>query len=191
MAGLFMKFIKRLFYALLLWFAVESMITIIYGLLDEDIQQADYAVVLGNKVNVDGTLSERLEARMQKGLELYQKGIVKRIIVSGGLGKEGHWEGSVMANYLYQHNVPQNKVIVDNQGNTTFLTAQNTHKLITNTQSKIIVVSQYHHIRRTKLSFKKMGFVNVYGAHAEYWEWRDFYSIFREFFAIYKYTYVL
>ncbi len=176
-----------IFYSLCLWFIVESNITIIDGLLDEEVQKADYLVILGNKVNTDGTLSGRLEARMQKGLELYQQGIASNLIVSGGFGKEGHWEGTVMANYLYQQGVPKNKVIIDNKGNTTFLTAQNAKKIISNAQSKIIVVSQYHHIRRCKLIFEKMGFVNVYGAHTEYWEVRDLYSIFREFFAVYKY----
>lgn len=184
-----MKFIKQFCCGLLIWFTVESNITIIDGLLDENIQQADYAVILGNKVNVDGTLSERLEARLQKGLELYQQGIISKIIVSGGLGKEGYWEAKVMANYFYQHNIPQNKIIVDNYGNTTFLTAQNSQKIIKNPQAKIIVVSQYHHIRRCKLIFEKMGFINTYGVHAEYWEGRDFYSVFREFFAVYKYKF--
>ncbi|HEY8938378.1 MAG TPA: hypothetical protein VIM65_24325, partial [Cyclobacteriaceae bacterium] len=56
-----------------------------------------------------------------------------------------------------------------------------------NDKNSVVVVSQFFHITRTKYILRKLGVENVYGAHADYFEWRDFYSVFREFFAFYQY----
>ena len=47
-------------------------------------QASHYAVVLGNKVYLSGEPSQRLQARLSRALLLYQRGVVKQIIVSGG-----------------------------------------------------------------------------------------------------------
>ena len=52
---------------------------------------ADIAVILGSKVNEDGTLSERLKKRLECGISLYHNGRAKKLMVSGGLGKEGFY----------------------------------------------------------------------------------------------------
>ena len=53
--------------------------------------------------------------------------------------------------------------------------------------SSVTIISQFYHITRTKLAFRKVGFENVYTAHAKYFEVRDIYSLAREFVAYYKY----
>lgn len=84
------KFFKIAFSFLGIWFLAHSIFIIFDGLNDRN-SKADVAIVLGNKVNEDGTLSDRLKARLDKSIELYKNGRVKKIIVSGGLGKEGFW----------------------------------------------------------------------------------------------------
>jgi len=148
--------------------------------------QADIAVVLGNKVNEDGTLSDRLEKRMECGLDLYRSGRVKKILVSGGLGKEGFFEGDKMKEYLIKNKVPDSVVTVDNYGNNTLATVKNTLKLQDSLEFKsIIVVSQYFHLTRTKMLFRKLHFVNVSSVSPQYFEFRDIYSLLREFVAFY------
>ncbi|WP_345600416.1 YdcF family protein, partial [Thermocatellispora tengchongensis] len=68
-------------------------------------QPADCLVVLGNTVNPDGTLSPRLRARLAEALRLYRAGLSPRIFVSGGLGREGHYEGTAMRRYLLSRGV--------------------------------------------------------------------------------------
>jgi uncharacterized SAM-binding protein YcdF (DUF218 family) len=51
----------------------------------------------------------------------------------------------------------------------------------------VIVVSQFYHISRSKLAFRKAGIESVGGAHSKFYELRDVYSLFREFFGYYKY----
>jgi vancomycin permeability regulator SanA len=148
--------------------------------------QADLGVVLGNKVNEDGTLSQRLTQRLACGLALYRGGRVRRLLVSGGLGKEGFYEGTKMRDYLRAHGVPDSAIIVDNAGNTTQQTVRNTAQLqpVLHFRS-VLVVSQFYHISRTKLLFRQAGFMAVSGASPVYFEWRDIYSLLREFVAYY------
>lgn len=63
---------------LFLWLCGHLIYITIDGLTDKNMH-ADIAVVLGNTVNEDGTLSERLEKRMECGLKLYRYGRVKNI----------------------------------------------------------------------------------------------------------------
>ena len=176
---------KLILAILLIWFLGHIIYTTIDGLTKNE-NKADVAVILGNKVNEDGTLSERLEKRLECGLKLYQNGQVKKIIVSGGLGKEGFYEGDKMKEYLIKNNVPSSAVIIDNFGNNTLATVKNTIALQETLSFKsIIVVSQYFHLTRIKMLFKKQGFKNVSSASPMYFEVRDFYSLFREFAAYY------
>ncbi|WED44059.1 hypothetical protein [Legionella cardiaca] len=39
----------------------------------DKIHRSDVAIILGSKVNPDGTLSQRLAARLNKGIQLYQQ----------------------------------------------------------------------------------------------------------------------
>ena len=167
------------------WFIIHSLLIVADGLTDE-ISPCEFAVILGNKVNKDGTLSYRLKARVDRGLELYNSGTVNIIIVSGAKGKEGHFEGTKMYEYLIKHGVPKKDIIIDNEGNNTNASAENFKKLYPNAKS-VIVVSQYYHISRTKLAFQKAGINRVFGVHCNYFEISDFYSIFREYFGYYKY----
>ena len=162
-------------------------IYIIYDGLHDKNENADVAIVLGNKVNEDGTLPLRLEERLKKGIELFENKRVQKIIVSGGFGKEGFWEGEKMHNYLIKNNIPSDKIIVDNKGITTEATVINCIKIMDSLQyNSAISVSQYFHQTRTKSLFKKNGFQNIESSSPVYFEWRDFYAIFREFFAFYS-----
>lgn len=180
---------KQLFKLLLTLFLIWLIGHIIYITIDglhDNGKNADVAVILGNKVNEDGTLSERLEKRLEYGLNLYQKHRVKKIIVSGGLGKEGFYEGDKMRDFLIANKVPDTVIIVDNLGNNTRATVINTMKLKDSLHFKsIIVVSQYYHLKRTKMLFKKQGFENVTSASPNYFEIKDIYSILREFVVYY------
>ena len=180
------NFIKSIFVGLIVWFLAHSIYITIDGLNDRK-TKADVAIVLGNKVNEDGTLSGRLKARLDKSIDLFNQKRVKSIIVSGGLGKEGFWEGKKMQEYLINNKIPAEKILVDNFGNDTEKTVENSIRMMDSLNFKsAISVSQYFHQTRTKKLFRKKGFGNIESASPDYFELRDFYSIFREFVAYYK-----
>jgi len=180
------RFLKFLFLLLISWLVIHLTFSIIDGLSDKK-ETADVAVILGNKVNTDGTLSERLTKRLECGLDLYQTHRVKTIILSGGFGKEGFYEGDKMKDFLIKNGVPDSAIIVDNKGDNTLKTVQNALALKEKFHfNSIIVVSQYYHLTRTKMLFRKNGFDNVSSVSPKYFEWRDVYSLIREFVAYYK-----
>jgi vancomycin permeability regulator SanA len=170
------------------WFIIHILIVSVDGLIQTE-ETYPYGVILGNKVNEDGTLSERLKARVDKGLEVYQKGRVGKLVVSGGFGKEGHFEAEVMAQYLISKGVHSDDIIIDNEGNNSWLSATNFTKRLPQTDS-VLVISQYYHITRSKLAFRKAGVKHAEGAAPNYFQFRDLYALFREFFAFYKYLLV-
>ncbi|KQT21889.1 hypothetical protein ASG31_00665 [Chryseobacterium sp. Leaf404] len=179
------KLFKRIIGVLILWFLIHSVLIIYDGLRDKN-QNADVAIVLGNKINTDGTPSERLKARLDKSLELYEAKRINKIIVSGGFGIEGFWEGDKMKQYLESKNIPSDKIIVDNYGNDTEKTVENSIRIMDSLNIKSAVsVSQYFHQTRTKQLFRKHHFKNIESSSPNYFEMRDFYSVIREFLAFY------
>jgi len=172
-------------------FSLTLLATIVFALvavgllvsdgLSDDIKKADVALVLGNKVELNGEPSARLRARLDRALDLYRQGLVTFVIVSGATGQEGHDEAQVMADYLSKNGVPAQSIIRDSEGVTTEASAINTAAILKKkTLKSVIVVSQYFHISRSKLALRKAGVEDVYSAHAHIFELRDFYSIPRE-----------
>lgn len=157
--------------------------TLVVDGLSDRLGKADIALVLGSKVESDGKPSPRLRARLDRTLELYRAGYFPAVIASGSTGREGFDEASVMKDYLVSHGIPDDRVIVDSQGATTFMSARNTLNIVRQRKlSSVFVVSQYFHIPRARLALKRFGIVTVYSAHAHFFEARDAYSSFREVF---------
>jgi vancomycin permeability regulator SanA len=179
------SFFKFLLFFCVAWYVLHS-IAITYDGLKKHSTKTDIALVLGTTVNYDGSLSPRLKARLDECLLLYKDSLISEIFVSGGLGKEGHWEASKMAEYLIQNGIDKQLITIDNYGNTTQLSVDHIDQRYSKEKS-MVVISQYFHLSRTKLALRKKGFNKVYGSSPNYFEWRDVYSIFREFFGYYWY----
>ncbi|PID26495.1 MAG: hypothetical protein CR982_09975 [Candidatus Cloacimonadota bacterium] len=180
-----MKWIRYIVLFIIVWFLLHLIFTVKEG-LDDNYTKQNYCVIFGNKVNHDGTLSPRLRSRVDKGLELYNRGVIKTFFVSGGLGSEGYNEGSKMAEYLIQNGVKESDIEIDNLGINTKATAVNFKKAHPDIDT-LVIVSQFYHIKRSRLAFKQLGFKKVESASSDYYEVRDLYSLVREFFAYYKY----
>lgn len=168
-------------------FIITSAAIVIDGLNDH-VAKSDVGIVLGSKVNNNGSLSNRLQARLNKSIELYQKNLISHIIVSGGKAKEGIDEAKAMRSYLLQNGIPKNKIIRDSQGVNTAATAENSLKIMREHQfQSAVLITQYFHITRTYLAFKQCGINPAYTAHAQYFELRDIYSLGREVVGLYDY----
>ena len=175
-----------------IWLATHLLIITYDGLTDElPATQADLIVILGNTVQPDGKMSPRLQARTERGLQLYQQGKGKKIVVSGGIGKECQDEAQTMKSFLVEKGVPEENIILDNKGKNSHLTSVNTKAILekdtTAKNPSVIVVSQYHHISRTKLAMKQLKIPNIYSAHAYHFERRDAIAMLREFVGYYVY----
>lgn len=180
------KWAKYISLAFLAWFLIHLGYVLYDGTRNPNCT-TDVAVVLGNKVEHDGTPSPRLKARLDEALLLYQTGKTKNIIVSGGHGNEGFFEADKMRDYLIKEGIPPEQIIVDNLGDNTLKTAINTKAICAAHGFKsVTVVSQWFHITRTKQMLSTSSLM-VCSAAPNYFEWRDFYAVTREFFAFYWY----
>lgn len=171
-----------------IWVALHSALTIFIGTHAKP-RPSDVAVVLGNRVERSGVPSGHLRVRLDHAQSLYQQGIVKHIIVSGGLGREGYEEADVMREYLLQRGIPAEKIFTDRGGVDTFETARNA-KIIMDAQNlkSVVVVSHYFHLPRAWVTFKRFGIHEVSASAARIAPGlRDTYSILREFAAFYFY----
>jgi len=154
--------------------------------LRDNAQTSDVGVVLGSKVELDGTPSERLRARLDKAAELHRQGMFRHIIVSGGTGVEGFSEAQVMAAYLAERQaIPRAVILLDEHGNTTEATARNSAAIMrTHGFKSAVVVTQFFHLTRSRYALQRAGVATVYTAHANYFEARDVYSLARELAAL-------
>lgn len=161
-------------------FALAAALIVVSGLRD-DVHAADVAVVLGTTANPDGTPSPRLAARLDAAAGLYGRGVVRNVIVSGGVGVEGVDESAVMKRYLVGRGIPAARIVADSLGLTTAATARNAAAIMRrNRWSSAVVVSQYFHVPRCRLALRRAGIAPVYSTHARFFELRDLYSIARE-----------
>lgn len=149
--------------------------------LVENVAPADVAVVLGSKVHRSGDLSRQLKARLDRAVTLFREGRCKTVIASGGVGKEGVDEAVAMRGYLISQGIPADRVTADSSGINTRATALFTAAYMKERGlSRVIIVSQYFHILRSRIAFAQAGMRDVGAAYARIVELRDIYSIMRE-----------
>lgn len=165
-----------------------------YGLLAPEVPIPDLqprkdvtAIVLGNTVYPDGTLSDRLLSRLEGALSLWNNQQVGHILVSGATGEEGIDEAIAMATYLAQQGIPREKIWVDSHGINTQATAQNARTRLGNA-SPVVCVSSYYHLARCHLALERAG-LKVVGVTRGpmVGEWRELYAIMREVVAFQVY----
>ena len=178
---------------LLFWTCAHVIYITIDGIPDYK-GSADVAVVLGNRVFADGSLSSWLQGRTDEALKLYREKRVKKIFASGGISTPengGYPEGTAMKEYLVKHGVPADDVIADNSGSNTYWTAKDFLEWNKARNYKsVIVVSQFYHITRTKYIFWKLGIKGVHSASSDVYTWSDVVGTLREVPAFYKYLIV-
>jgi len=100
------------------------------GLTDSAVA-SDVVVVLGNKVRADGSPAPRLAARLDAAVAVYEAGLAEHIIVSGGVGRSGYDEATVMAAYLAAAGIDAERIVIDGAGVNTRATAENAAAIMT------------------------------------------------------------
>ena len=120
--------------------------------MDEISKNYDYALVLGCGVKSDGTPSLMLRDRLDKVIEIYNKGLINNIIISGH-HSDNYSEVDVMEKYLLDHNISKNIIIRDNEGFSTSESMENYQKKYQD-KSVIIITQEYHLYRSLYLAQK-------------------------------------
>ena len=131
-------------------------------------READCAVVFGARVWDDGTPSMALSDRVDEGIRLYQKGLVKKLVMSGAIdAHNGFSEPEVMKKRAVEAGVPAADILLDEAGVDTSATVRNTAALMQREAfSKALAVSHYYHEPRVKMLFTR-AHVRVYTVPAK------------------------
>ncbi len=126
---------------------------VLQGRRDET-QPAGAAVVLG-AAQWNGTPSPVLRARLDHALDLYRRGTVSRIILTGGVGAgDNTSEASASRDYLVQQGVATTTLLLEQQGTTTWESMQNATALARSNgvNSVLLVSDSYHMLRSLKMA---------------------------------------
>jgi uncharacterized SAM-binding protein YcdF (DUF218 family) len=161
-----------------------SALVLVTNGLKERVEQSDAAVILGNEVYLNGEPSPQLKARLDRALELFRQQLFPTMVVSGAIEKNGTDESLGMRQYLMNHGVPAEAIILDPRGFDTMDTAEDTVALmIQHGWKRVMVISQYFHLPRCRLAFRKAGIEDPYASYARYFSWHDLWAITRELVA--------
>lgn len=123
----------------------------------------DIGVLLGgfSKSTQDSDLlvNERGD-RLIQTIYLYKKGLIKKILISGGSGKligSESIEADLTSKYLKNIGVPDSAILIENESKNTIENAKYTFELLNKTQpnASILVITSAWHIPRSKMIFDK------------------------------------
>ncbi|MGJ8684049.1 MAG: SanA/YdcF family protein [Nonlabens sp.] len=121
----------------------------------DELEPAYVGLVLGASVRPDKSLSPILQDRVDKALELYEKGIIKRFLLSGDHGQKDYDEVNAMKTYLNNKGVPDQDIFLDHAGFDTYDSMFRAHEVFQ--IDKAIVITQKFHLPRAIYVGRKMG----------------------------------
>ncbi len=116
---------------------------------------ADCALVLGASVNANRTPSPMLQDRLDRGIELYKKGIVKKLLLSGDNGQVEYNEVEAMKEYALKKGVKKKDIFLDHAGFSTYESVYRARSVF-DVKSMIVVTQQYHEYRALYIA-KQLG----------------------------------
>lgn len=105
----------------------------------------DYIVILGAGIR-RGKPSPMLEDRLKTGILLYNEGISKKILITGDHENDDYDEVTVMKNYLLDQGIPEEDIVLDNYGISTYDSIYRVKKVYK--ADKVVIVSQRYHLYR-------------------------------------------
>ena len=163
---------RYLVLALILTFVFSSSpiykITFNYWKIKQDItyQKFDAGILLGGMISLSSSdeniLFNEYNDRLLNTLELFHKGIIKKIIITGASGSLSSdlKEADILKSFLIRIGIPREKIIVENQSKNTHENAIYTEltckELEMDKYSFLLITSDYH-MRRSLSCFKKTG----------------------------------
>lgn len=125
-----------------------------------DIDNVDAILVLGAKVKKDNTPSPMLEDRILGAIDLYNKGVANKIIMSGDHGTKEYDEVNAMKEYVKNVDIPSSDIFMDHAGFSTYDSIYRAKAIFK--VKKMIIVTQEYHLYRALYIAKSLG-IDAYG----------------------------
>jgi SanA protein len=125
---------------------------------------SDCILVLGAGVRSDGSPSPMLKDRLITGIDLYNKGVSERILMSGDHTTKGYDEVNIMKKFAVDNGVPSEHIFMDHAGIATYDSIYRAKEIFQ--ANKIIIVTQEYHLYRALHIAKNLG-IDAYGVSAD------------------------
>ena len=122
---------------------------------DIKLENIDCLLVLGAGIINNERPTLMLKDRLDKSIELYKKGISKKIIMSGDHSKQNHDEVGIMKNYAIERGVPSEDIFMDHAGFCTYDSIYRAKEIFE--VRKMIIVTQKYHLYRSIYIANKLG----------------------------------
>ncbi|MFE9688355.1 vancomycin high temperature exclusion protein [Micromonospora sp. NPDC005806] len=122
---------------------------------EADVPEAPVALVLGTKVDPDGTPSPFLTARLEIARRLFDAGKVRVVLVSGDNMNVGYNEPEAMRRWLVDRGVPAGKVVMDYAGFDTYDSCARAKRIFG--VDHATVVTQSFHLPRAVSLCRRLG----------------------------------
>jgi vancomycin permeability regulator SanA len=121
----------------------------------DDVPPAPVGLVLGALVYPDGTPCSFLRARLDLGRELYERGKVGMLLLSGDHASSTYDEPSAMRNYLLQQGVAESALVTDPAGFDTYDSCVRARDVYGVTSA--IMITQTYHLPRAVGTARAVG----------------------------------
>jgi uncharacterized SAM-binding protein YcdF (DUF218 family) len=130
----------------------------------DEARQSGAAIVLG-AAQWNGDPSPVLRARLDHALDLYRRGLVSRIILTGGVGRGDKLsEAAAGKQYLIEQRLPAEALLLDERSTTTWENLQNAAALArANGINSVLLVSDPFHMLRSLKMARDLGLA-AYGS---------------------------
>ena len=124
----------------------------------------DVGIVLGGIADYDKITKahnfNKNADRLMEAEQLYHKGIIKKIMLSGGSGllfNDGYMESEAMRDYLLANKIPNSDIIIENNSRNTIENAKNSAEILNEKYNKgtFLLITSANHMRRAQLCFNK------------------------------------
>lgn len=167
------KYLRRRFFTFGLLFLILFSNSLIYNFVNDlwsvkyvtSVEEYDYGIVMGGMINLrsdeENILFSNNNDRLLNTLDLYSKGIIKKILISGASGSltSELKEAEILKRYLTKIGIPDSCVLAENSSKNTYENAIYCEKILTKIHSSnnincLIITSDYH-MRRSLACFKK------------------------------------
>lgn len=158
---------------------------------DDVTTNAHYIIILGSGLK-GAELTDTLRMRLDEGLSYWQQHRDRKIIVSGGQGKdEDVPEAVAMRDYLLEQGIPQEVILLERRSTSTYENLLFSQQIIkqdgyTAEHAGAVIVTSNYHMYRACWIGKQLGYHPVYARTSEV-PWKDLpYNMLREYPALIK-----
>ena len=138
-----------------------------------ELEDVDCIIVLGCLVRADGTLSDMLCDRVERGIEVYELMAGKngaKLLMSGDHGTVEYDEVNAMKQYAIEKGVDSEEIFMDHAGFSTYESIYRAKEIFG--ADKILIVTQEYHLYRALYVAEELG-LEAYGVSADYRSYRN------------------